>query len=111
MQGKHEAAMSAAREAQQRLSADNDDLRLLEPLALTAASRGDCDAAARIAGHVDAALRHSGAARWAAAAQCRSRLDALLAAALAPADLANRLSAGARLTREQAFELAFTGTA
>jgi hypothetical protein len=109
MQGRHDAALPVAREAERRLTIDNDDLRLLEPLALCAAGRGDCDAAARIAGHVDAALLQSGAARWAAVAERRSRLDALLAAALPPAELASRLAAGAMLSREQAFELAFAG--
>ena len=106
LQGRHAEAIEAGRQAQGHLAQEGDDLRLLEPLALCAAGQQRFVDAARVAGHVDAAHARSGEVRWPAAAQRRAQLDAALAGALAAQDRARLLAEGARLSRDEAFELA-----
>ncbi|MFL6662599.1 MAG: ATP-binding protein [Rhizobacter sp.] len=105
LQERIDEALPVAREAQRRLSADGDDLRLLEPLAWVAARRDRPEDAARLLGHVDAAMARLGLVRWPAAVARRTQLDALLAGALPAERLRALHTAGAGLTRRQAYAL------
>ena len=107
LQGRHDEAIEQGRLAQDDLRRQGDETRLLETLALNAAMQGRVAEAATIAGFVDAEFARTGEVRWPPTAERRARLDALLAAGLAPADRARRQQAGARMTGEQAFALAF----
>jgi predicted ATPase/DNA-binding winged helix-turn-helix (wHTH) protein len=106
MQGRYDEARSIALEARRRLRLDSDDLRLLEPLALRAARLGRHAEAARVVGHVDAALQVQHTTRWPAVLQRRSMLDRVLAQALEPAALGRCLADGRSLSRDEAFALA-----
>lgn len=106
-QGRFDEGLAVAREAQPRLADDSDDEPLLEPLALAAAQQGRFEAAARIAGHVDASLAATGQRRWPFEAGRRDAIDGLVVAALGEADWQRQLAIGTRTSREQAFALAF----
>lgn len=105
--GRFDEGWAVAREAQPRLAADSDDVPLLEPLALAAAQQGRCEAAARVAGHVDASLAAMGQRRWPFEAGRRDAIDALVVAALGEAGWQQQLALGAQLSREQVMALAF----
>jgi predicted ATPase/DNA-binding winged helix-turn-helix (wHTH) protein len=97
--------LALAREAQPRLAADSDDAVLLEPLARAAAQRGRVEAAARVAGHVDAAFARSGQQPWPYEAERRAAIDALVRATLGESGLQRQLALGARMSREEAVAL------
>lgn len=105
--GRDAEGIDVARQAQPPLAADSDDLCLLEPLAFAMVRQGRAEQAARMAGHVDAAMRAIGEQRWPYQARRRRELDALLADALAPEVLAGCMDAGAALDRGRMFELTF----
>ncbi|MCW5633583.1 MAG: winged helix-turn-helix domain-containing protein [Rubrivivax sp.] len=107
MQGLFDEALPVAREAQRRLAADGDDLRLLEPLAAIALHRGHPAVAVRVLGHVDAALAAQGLVRWPAAARRRAQTGSRVAAQLPAGDAEKLLGEGAALSRTQAYALAF----
>ncbi|MFN0183717.1 MAG: ATP-binding protein [Aquabacterium sp.] len=107
LSGRHAEALDAASDAYQRLAADGDDLRLLEPLALVVAAQGRAADAARIVGHVDAALVANGITRWPAASQRRDQLQAALMGPLTAAAFRAALDDGAAMARARVFELAF----
>lgn len=107
LQRRPQEALDAGRRAQRLLEREGDELRLLDTLALNALTTRRVAAAAQLAGHADAALAQRGEFRWPAVAARREQLQHGLAAALAPADLQREMAAGARLTREQVFALAF----
>lgn len=104
-QGRIDEGVALAREAQPRLAADSDDVVLLEPLALAAASRGRADVAARLVGHVDAAYATSGQRHWPFEAERRAEIDRLAIPLLCQDRWQSSLSAGRDLSREQAFAL------
>jgi hypothetical protein len=105
--GRLDEGLAVAREAQPRLAADSDDVPLLEPLALAAAQQGRFEAAARVAGHVDASFGVSGQRRWPYEARCRAAIDAFVRDALGDAGMQQQRALGARLSRDQAVALAF----
>jgi tetratricopeptide (TPR) repeat protein len=107
LQERIDEALPVAREAQRRLSADGDDLRLLEPLARVALRRGRPQEAVQILGHVDAEMDRRGLVRWPAAAARRHSLDAWLADALSAESLRALHAAGSRLSRAQAYAQVF----
>jgi hypothetical protein len=107
LQGRHGEAIEQGRLALDDLRRQGDETRLLETLALNAAMQGRVAEAATIAGFVDAEFTRTGEVRWPPTAERRARLDALLAAGLDQPDRARRQQAGARMTGEQAFALAF----
>jgi hypothetical protein len=109
LQGRHDEALAVGRRARRLLEREGDDLRLLDTLALIAASSGRFADAARLAGHVDAVMARSGESRWPSVAARRSQLECSLEAALAPADRQCHLLAGAAMPREDAFALALDG--
>ncbi len=103
---RHDEAIGHGRRALDDLRRQGDELRLLETLALNAALGGRLPEAAVIAGFVDAELARSGEQRWPPTAQRRARLDAMLAAQLAPEALARHRDAGARSDERDVFALA-----
>jgi predicted ATPase/DNA-binding winged helix-turn-helix (wHTH) protein len=100
-------AMVAARHAYSRLLHEGDQYRMLLPLALIGASRGDVEAAARIVGFDNAVRVRTGENASPVAPFLRQRLDPLLAAGLSAEERARRIAEGAVLTDEEAFDLAF----
>jgi predicted ATPase/DNA-binding winged helix-turn-helix (wHTH) protein len=102
----HEA-VQIGRRARRLLEREGDELRLLDTLALNATTGERWLDAARIAGHVDAAMAHSGESRWPSVAERREVLERRLDAALPPLLKQQALAAGASLSREAAFALAF----
>lgn len=105
--GRGDDALPVARRARRLLAREGDDLRLLEPLALAACGRGHWSVAARLIGHVDAAMALSGQTRWPSAAQRRAQLQQRLDQALPAAVQRELQRAGAVMARDEAFSLAF----
>jgi hypothetical protein len=100
-------ALPVARRAYRLLAREGDDLRLLEPLAGAACARGRWSVAARLIGHVDAAMAQSGETRWPAVAQRRAQLQAQLDHALPAIEQREQMRAGAAMARDAVFALAF----
>jgi predicted ATPase/DNA-binding winged helix-turn-helix (wHTH) protein len=100
-------ALPVARRAYRLLAREGDDLRLLEPLARAAGARGRGSVAARLIGHVDAAMAQSGETRWPAVAQRRAQLQAQLDHALPAIEQRELMRAGAAMARDAVFALAF----
>ena len=109
LQGNAGEALSVGRRALKLLQREGDELRLLDTLALNATTTGRWVDAARIAGHVEAAMAGTGEKRWPAAARRRRQLDQALDAALSAEVNARHMAEGAELGRDEVFELAFAG--
>ena len=111
MLGRMDEAWVAARNAYARLLQEGDEYRMLLSLALLNALQGRLDVAARIVGFDDAVQARIGEAVNVLAPIFRARLGPLLAAGL-PDDERTRLAAeGAALRDDEAFRLAFGGSA
>jgi hypothetical protein len=102
----HEA-VQVGRRARPLLEREGDELRLLDTLALNATTCLRWIEAAQIAGHVDAAMARSGESRWPSVAHRREQLERCLDARLPPSLKQQGLAAGAALSRDAAFALAF----
>lgn len=79
---------------------------VLQHVALLQAERGDASIAARLTGYIDAYFSSSGVEREATEKIGRDRLEAALRSVLSDAAYEMNLSAGAKLTEEQAVEVA-----
>jgi tetratricopeptide (TPR) repeat protein len=105
--GRGDDALPVARRARRLLAREGDDLRLLEPLAMAAGGRGQWSVAARLTGHVDAAMALSGQTRWPSAARRRAQLQQRLDQALPSEHQRELQRVGASMGRDEAFALAF----
>lgn len=109
MQDRDDEAAGLGQQAWAELEMAGDVLALLETLALVAARQGRLRDAARIAGHVDAALRAREQLRWPLDERWRRQLDAALQAL--PADESAALKqAGAAATSRSIQACAFAET-
>lgn len=106
LQGRSQEALDTGRRARRLLEREGDELRLLDTLALNALTTDRWAAAARVAGHADAAIALRGEFRWPAVAARRIRLQRGLEAAMSRSDLQRELATGARLSRDEALALA-----
>jgi predicted ATPase/DNA-binding winged helix-turn-helix (wHTH) protein len=102
-------AMAAARTSYKLLVRENDEHRALLPLALCAVASGRVADAARIRGFMEAERLRAGAFLEAPRMLIRERLEAELAARLAPDELARLQDEGANLRKDDAFRLALAG--
>ena len=100
-------AQVAARDAYPRLMREGDHYRLLLPLALLQALKGNAQAAARIIGFDDAARSRSGENASIVTTLLQPRIDAALATELSNAERLRLAGEGAALNEEAAFKLAF----
>jgi predicted ATPase/DNA-binding winged helix-turn-helix (wHTH) protein len=106
LQGRADEALVVARRALRLLLREGDELRLLDTLALNATTGGHWADAARIAGHVEAAMAATGERRWPSAQRRRQQLERRLEAALGAEAMARHMAEGHALTREEAFQRA-----
>ncbi len=107
LQGRVDEGLPMATEAQRRLAADRDDLRLLDPLAIAAAASGQSEVAASAMAHADAAWAGQGLIRWPTVAARRDALESALRAALPEERLEQVRRTGLSMTRAQAFAALF----
>ena len=102
-----EEALAAVRNAYPRLAREGDHYRLLLPLALISALRGELGAAARIAGFDNAVQVRSGENVSIVAPLLHERLDPLLSTRFSVDERAQLAAEGAALREEDAFKLGF----
>lgn len=102
-------ARDAGREALELFPQDADgtlSVVAVEHLALVAALEGETERAARLAAYSDRALRDLGFSRGSSEQATRTRLEALLAERLAPAEAGASFAEGAALSADEAIVLA-----
>jgi len=104
--GRVDAALAAGRTSYALVLREGDQLRVFRALALCAALQNRLQDAARILGYNDAALARTGAKREAHWSRVRDRLEPMLAAGLAPDELARLRAEGAALREDDAVRLA-----
>jgi len=104
--GRVDAALAAGRTCYTLLLREGDQLRVFVGFALCAALQDRVRDAARIAGFREAAVARAGALREGHLTRVRDRLESLLAAGLAPDELARLRAEGAAMREEDAVRLA-----
>ena len=105
-QGEIDEALVTLREAMPMVREGGWFFRFGDHLALRLVKAGRADAAARLLGYTDAEHARFEANRQVNEARAHESVLAILSAAMAPAELAQRMAEGAKLTEDEAARLA-----
>jgi tetratricopeptide (TPR) repeat protein len=105
-QGEIDEALGTLSEAMPMVREGGWFFRFGDHFALRLAKAGRTDAAARLSGYTDAEHTRFKADRQLNEARARASVQAILNATMAPAELAQRMAEGAKLTEDEAAQLA-----